>query len=205
MKVEKLAIELDCMSVSDVLSTRRTWGLVGDCKNLKNPRSQLQVLYLVCLSDREVLRVSLDHSGELDSQEWSFRLLDDYDQDKDLFKKELGSAWSGVVWDIRLGKSQGHTLWTVAKEYWRPYLSQWASDKKRICEPIKDTMDEKWWKIWGKNSRESSLPFSLPYLVDRNLVLIASSQRSTFKGADVNVDRRRTDVSRPKESLDLIS
>ncbi|CZR54167.1 uncharacterized protein PAC_04050 [Phialocephala subalpina] len=122
-EIRKLAIELDYMSVSDAMSRRRSWKNIGDCKALEDPKSQPRVLYLVCLSDREVLKITLGHSGELDSQEWSFRLMKEHEQDRDLFTKEMGHAWSGVIWNVKLGKSNGHMLWTVAKGYWKPYFS----------------------------------------------------------------------------------
>lgn len=142
--VRNLAVELDYLTrpsgASRFGSIRRTWSDIHDYVALTG----LKNLYLVCLEDKEVVKLGFDASKEdspdrLVEKQWIFGL----ETDNKLFKEVMGENWSGVLWKVEVAKTAGKTLWQLAAK-WKPDAHKWEIDKRRICEG-NGMVPAKWW------------------------------------------------------------
>jgi hypothetical protein len=142
-KVRNLAIELDHLTYRRATQEDpvfKCWSNIKDYSAV----SDLKVLYLVCLNDKEVVRLTWDtleddSARKLKKKEWIFAL----ETSNELFKAEMGENWTGVLWKVELGNVGDKNLWQVAKE-WKPNARRWEDDKRRICRGnVK--VPAKWW------------------------------------------------------------
>lgn len=103
---------------------------MGDLKRRRNEVAEwknvgeLKVLYLVCLDDYELLKVTLDAT---------YRFMESSEEEWRLFSDEMGEDWSEVVLDIKLGKGNGYSLWQAAKRDSADRTDRTASNK---CPPV---------------------------------------------------------------------
>ncbi|CZR54181.1 uncharacterized protein PAC_04064 [Phialocephala subalpina] len=77
----------------------------------------------------EVMKVSLDDTSLLRPNEWSFSL----DTQDRTFEQHMGEEWSGIVWDVRLGRDNDQGLWSTACKF-TPDLNLWLAQKTYICK-----------------------------------------------------------------------
>lgn len=98
------------------------------------PLNNITALYLVCLRDREVLKITVQAAEEeeeeqedrLEPGQWSFRLVPRTAPDHGLFRAQMGDGYSGIEWDVRLGRdASGRRLWQTAKKSWSVDYKQW--------------------------------------------------------------------------------
>lgn len=77
----------------------------------------------------EVIKIRLDDATLLKPGEWSFSL----DTECRDFERHMGEEWSGVVWDVRLGRDNDQCLWKTACKF-TPDLNIWLAHKTQICK-----------------------------------------------------------------------
>jgi len=118
--------------------------------------TSLESLYLVCLEDKEVIKLSFDTSKEespdkLVEKQWIFGL----ETGNKLFREAMDENWSGVLWKVEVAKTAGKSLWQLAAR-WKANADKWEIDKRRICEG-NVLVPAKWWnaaRAHGMNNHQ---------------------------------------------------
>ena len=107
---------------------------------------ELREINLLMLRYREVFRIEMDDKGLLKAGQWAYSLAPPSDD----FKEEMGSSWSGVLWNVTLAKEEGKCLMQAAAR-WSPYFRLWDQQKVQICRN-KRGVNETWFNALGRGS-----------------------------------------------------
>lgn len=94
---------------------------------------QLQKLDLIVSQYCEVIRFQIDDKGLLKEGQWSYSLAPSSDD----YKEEIGARWSGMLWNVTIGKTDGKSLTQVISK-WKPRLDAWIAQKRDIQQKGQD-------------------------------------------------------------------